>query len=301
MKVVERNVQEIGKSLLITLPKEWTNLIKLKKGSKLKLIIGEQGNLSIAPEFIKSTESHQAVIHFDDYFRRQFFREYFQGNEKITVILKKKLKDKEKKDLYTFLKRFINVQVIEETDSRIVIKAFKIDDLSVEECLKRMHFLSLNMIDEVISGNSKTKLREMRDTSTRFYYMLVMQVRRFLSEGKFIKENQISLIRALDIRMVAEKIQRIVAIMHSLDDLKDNGLVKQLREIKAYYTDAFGCFINDKYDKALMLWQKGNQEQKVFDRMMESFVKRKNARLYQNASELASVLRYAKEISMLVR
>jgi phosphate uptake regulator len=282
MKVVERNVQEIGKSLLITLPKEWTNLIKLKKGSKLKLIIGEQGNLSIAPEFIKSTESHQAVIHFDDYFRRQFFREYFQGNEKITVILKKKLKDKEKKDLYTFLKRFINVQVIEETDSRIVIKAFKIDDLSVEECLKRMHFLSLNMIDEVISGNSKTKLREMRDTSTRFYYMLVMQVRRFLSEGKFIKENQISLIRALDIRMVAEKIQRIVAIMHSL-------------------TDAFGCFINDKYDKALMLWQKGNQEQKVFDRMMESFVKRKNARLYQNASELASVLRYAKEISMLVR
>src|SRR3989338_10577431 len=158
MKVTERSVQEIGKSLLITLPKEWTRMLKIKKGSRIKVIITEQGNLSIAPEFVKQEEEREAVINFDQYFNRRFFQEYFNGNEKITVIVRKPLDETGKKQVYIFLKRFINVQVIEETDAKIVVKCFKIDEISIEECLRRMFFLSLNIIDETSSGNDKTKM-----------------------------------------------------------------------------------------------------------------------------------------------
>ena len=98
----------------------------------------------------------------------------------------------------------MNVQVIEESSSKIVVKCFRIDDLSMQECLKRIYFLTMNMIDESLL--SKNNLDEMEESLTRFYYMLVMQIRIFLNEGKFTNENQISLIEAMDYRMVGEKI-----------------------------------------------------------------------------------------------
>ena len=77
MDVTERSVQEIGKSLLITLPKPWANAMRVTRGTKLKIITDERGNLLIAPEFIAKEELHEASIHYDEHIRRHFFREYF--------------------------------------------------------------------------------------------------------------------------------------------------------------------------------------------------------------------------------
>ena len=209
MEITERSVQEIGRSLLVSLPKGWTKALKVKKGSKIKLLVTEQGQLCIAPEFAREEKKKESTLIFDEYFQRRFFREYFNGNEKITIVLKKRITESDRKTIYSFLKRFMNAQVVEESASRIVVKCFAIEELSIEECVKRMYFLSLNMFDEFLAANEKVKMQELRDTLTRFYYILIMQVRRYLSEGKFTKSNQIPLIRALDFRMVAEKIQRI--------------------------------------------------------------------------------------------
>src|SRR3989338_3974712 len=247
MKIVERNAQEIGKSLLVTLPKQWTRGLNIQKGTPLKMMVSEQGALLIAPEFVEKKEKKEVIIQDDEHFQRRFFREYFNGNEKISILFKNQLRDKERKRIYDFLQRFMNVQVVEESALKIVVKCFMINELSIEECLKRMHFLVLNMFEE------KARTDEMRDTATRFYYMLVMQVRRFLSEGKFTKENEIPLIKALDFRMSAEKIQRIASIVSSLEFSTSSSSLQE--EVKDYYARTFNCFISDNYEKSLLLWR----------------------------------------------
>lgn len=243
----------------------------------------------IAPEFVEKSENKEAIIDYDD-FQRKFFREYFHGNNKITILFKKNPPEQERKKIYSFLQKFINVQIIEESNLKIIVKCFMINDLSIEECLKRMHFLVLNMFDE------KEKTKEIRNTITRFYYMLVMQVRRFLSEGKFTKENEIPLIKVLDFRMNAEKIQRIAGI---LSTIKISETHKDLlKETKEYYSKAFNYFNSNNYEKALLLWQEGTEKQKKVQNLIG---KANSIKDHKELTSLYQIITYAKEISMLVR
>lgn len=280
MIVTERRVQEIGKSLLITLPKAWAKALKVEKGTRLKVLITERGGLSIVPEFVEKAERKMAVIPYDANFNRRFFKEYFEGNERIVIRIEKEGQDR--KGLYSFLRLFMNTQVIEESEAKMVVKCFRIDELSMQECLQRMHHLSLAMLDEFLAGKKPTQ--EMRDNTTRFYYMLVMQIRRFLSEGQYVKENKVSLLTAMDYRMVAEKVQRIVetASTHTLDRQEANAGKK----VRDYYARAFRNFLTNDYASALPLWNE------------EATLRKRSLQIH---SPLRKILRFAKEISMLVR
>jgi len=287
MKIIERSVQEIGSSYLVGLPKPWVRGLGIKKGTKLKMLVSEKGNLLIAPEFVLENQKKEAVIEYDSHFNRVFFREYFEGNQKIIIKFKNQIGEEERKKLYLFLKRFMNAQTIEEDKSRIVVKCFRIEELSMEECLQRMHYLCLNMLES--KSSDALQMQELRDTMTRFYYLLVMQVRRFLTEGKFTGDNQISLIKAMDIRMVAEKIQRIGEIAFAMNGHKNSELLK---DIKEYYSTAYYCFAKEDFQKALPLWQKGNELQNTC---------RNQAKNHKETAKLEQIIRYSKEISMLVR
>lgn len=292
MKIIERNLQEIGKSLLVTLPKSWTSALKLKKGSKIKMTMSDDGRLMIAPEFVEKKESKESTIVFDEHFVRRFFREYFEGNERITIVFNNSVSEKQRKDVYSFLKKFMNAQIVEESNNKISIKCFKIDELSIEECLKRMYFLSLNMFDELAAKNDKVKLNEMEDALTRFYYLLVMQIRRFLAEGKFTEENQISLLRAMDMRMVAEKIERIADVIKNSEYL-DKTISAIILEIKDYYSKSFNSFIAENYEAAVPLMMENSRRRRKCAEMKTKILKQK--------TDAIQLLSYAGEIAMFVR
>jgi phosphate uptake regulator len=176
----------------------------------------------------------------------------------------------------------------------------ELPEFFMEECLKRMYFISLNLLDELADKNNKAKIVEIRETMTKFYYLLVMQVRRFLSEGKFTKENQIPLIRAMDIRMVAERIQRIGEIISSIGEL-GKDFSKVIKNVREYYTKAFQSFISNNFEKALPLWIEEGSIQKGYTKMKRVAAKTKNIALHQKTVNLLQILRYSKEISMLIR
>lgn len=297
MITTERSLQEIGKSLLVSLPKSWTQNLHLKKGSTVKIQISEQGHLSIAPEFIEKERPTESTILFDEHFPRRFLREYFYGRETITLFSVKTVSPEQKQQLYLFLKKFMNVQIIEELPTKIVVKCFKIDELSIEECLKRMHFLSLNMIDGVLEQN-RASITDMEETATKFYYLLVMQVRRFLEEGKFTKENQIPLIRVLDARMVAERVKRIINLVVLIQPLEKKELLLFLQEIRHFYQQAFQFFMANAYEKALLLYPERDrllQKYHSFEKKISSIP------LQMQYHRLTRMLTYSTEISLLIR
>jgi phosphate uptake regulator len=298
MKIIERKLQELGKSLFVSLPKEWIKTYKLKKGSKIKMVSSDQGLLTIAPEFRIREGVKESKIEFDEHFQRKFFHEYFEGNEKLTINLNKKISEIQRKKFYNFLKRFITIQIIEESESKIVLKSFKIEELSIEECMKRLYFLSLGMLDELLSTNNKTMLEEMRDNMTRFYYLLVMQIRRFLDEGKFTKENQIPLVRAMDFRMAAEKVQRVGEIAHNFGNIKDNDVSPFLKKVYDHYSKSVLSFINSNYSKAPELWDLGNQLKNSHKRFL---TKKYDGQTHQQIRDVHQILRYSNEIAGLIR
>jgi phosphate uptake regulator len=293
-RIIERKVQVIGSSFLITLPKSWTKTLGVKKGSTLKMLVTESGTLTLVPDFIPEARHHEVTFQYDENFNRRFFKEYFAGNERITLLLEKRVAQAERKNLQEFLRRFMNLQVIEETGKKIVVKCFRIDQLSMQECLNRMHFLSLNMLEE--SGD--TEMQDLRDTMTRFYYLLVMQVRRFLSEGTYTDANQIPLIKAMDIRMVAEKVQRIGEAAEKLRSYHlSKGALNFKERLLAYYRSSFQYFMNDDFEKANPLWVVGNALQRDGELLLSRLRNdQRDAML-----ELLKILRAAKEVSMLVR
>lgn len=293
MQVIERKLQEIGESLLVTLPKDWTTTLKLKKGSHVKMMVSEQGTLVIAPEFIAKEEIKTVSIPLDDHFQRRFFREYFHGFEQITF-----QGEGRRKELYGFLKHFLNVQVIEETTTKVTVKCFRIEELSIEECLRRMYFLILNMFDEVLGKNDTASLAEMEETLTKFYYMLVMQVRRFLSEGKYVKENKVPLIRILDCRMVAEKMERLADVLKTLGHPKKKDILLWLRD---YYRRAGIYFVDMDYGKSLELYETARLQGSVLSQELESARKTKNLQVLEQIMGMQRILALSKEISMLVR
>ncbi len=277
MKIIERNLQSIGQSLFVSLPKEWTELLHLQKGSSVKIIISDEGKLLIQPEFVAREVIKESSIPADEHFERRFFREYFAGNTRITIVLAKGV---EKRRVYLFLEKFMNVQIIEDKGNKVVVACFKVEDLSIEECLRRMYFLSLGMWDDKTRGKN-ADVSQARLAMNRFYFMLVLQVRRYIGEGKFVEENKIPLLRAMDMRMIAEKIERIGAILR---DVKIN--LNGQESVRDYYKACFDAFIGSNYNKALGLYQLGEQ-------LLSQF-KSKNG-------DLERLVVYAREISTLTR
>ncbi len=299
MRVLERNVQEISGSLLITLPKDWADSLKVRKGAKLKLVVSENGALSIYPEFVEKVEKKHVSMDYDKHFVRRFFREYFGGNEKITVLFQSPSQNRD--EVYYFLKNFANVQIIEDEKDKIVVKCFKINELSIEECLNRMFKLSISMLDEAATTNDKRRLIELDQMIAKFYYLAVAQIRRFLEEGKFTQEKQISLLRAMDYRMVAQKVERIGDFAKSMPDDVGEEVLPLLQDLKDYYSKSFGLFIENDFENALLLWSGARKRLQELSEMEKVAVKRRNFNYFLAIQNLKGILAHAKEISMLVR
>lgn len=293
MKVYERTLQSIGQSLLVSLPKEWTKLLKLKKGQKIKLIITEQDHILITPEFIQSQENTNTTITFNQNYKRHFFREYFNGHQQITIKLPEKASPQEIKELHNFLRKFITTQITEETQEKIIIKNFRIEELSIEECLKRMHFFTLNTFQELPSS-------ERTENTLKFYYLLVMQIRRYLTEGKYSKNNNLSLIRILDIRMVAEKIIDIQRRNNTLQ--KNNHKINEHhQELKKHYEKTFNTFFQSKFENATITWNTTQYLQKKLQTHKEILEKKKEIKPLEDIIQLQEILKNIHEISMLIR
>ncbi len=285
MGIIERKLQEIGESLLVTLPKAWTKMAKLKRGSRVQLRTTPEGFLIVAPEISIPSMHTQCSLAYDALFARRFFREYFKGHEQITVIFQDP--DVQQHQLvHAFLNRFMNVQVIEENARKMTVKCFKIQELSIIECLKRMHHLCVSMF-EPSADHEQVDI-----TIAKFYYLLIMQTRRYIDEGRFAEENQIPLIRALDVRMVAEKIERIA------DILKGTARDRDVAKAKAYYTRVFDAFLFEEYEKAIKLYNEGRS---VVEYYSTRSAAAKTKEEYARFDGMRALNQWILEISMLVR
>ena len=144
-------------------------------------------------------------------------------------------------------------------------------------------------------------LEEIEISLTKFYYMLVMQVRRFIDEGKFTEQNQISLLYALDCRMVAEKIKRMGEVIQTMKAIKNKNIQKSLEDILAFYKNCFWGFYNRNYDTSLNLFKDFKIISESLTKLETNFGKEKKIEELQQIYSLKQFLDHGKSIMMLTR
>jgi len=213
-----RKVQVTGKSTyIVTLPKKWAVDSGLIAGSLIRVSYLDDGSLVVIPPAhepgprMKRLKLDKCV----DTTIRDIIGAYVMGYQTIEIHA-----DHIPKEIARDVKRtchnLIGVEVVEETDEKIVIQdLLDTGEFTIERGIKRMSSLVFLMLDGLINY-MRTKddeiLKEVisrDDEVDRMYLLVSKQFINRLNLGRILKIDELSLIESFYYRLAAGNIERI--------------------------------------------------------------------------------------------
>ncbi len=214
-----RKVQVTGKSTyIITLPKKWAVDSGLVAGSLVKISYRDDGSIAITPPAHDSNHPAKRLElegKSTDAIMRDIIGAYVMGYpviefhaDRISKEIKKKIK--------SISQNLIGLEVVEETDTRIVIQdLLDAGEFVMVTGIKRMSSLVFLMLDGLINY-LKTKddeiLREVisrDDEVDRAYLLISKQFINRLNLSRILQIDELSLIEAFYYRLAAGNLERI--------------------------------------------------------------------------------------------
>lgn len=272
-----RKLQEIAGSLLVSLPKGWTQQMKLEKGSEVEVSISSNGIINITPKPALKTEK-EITIMGNDGANSVFLSAYLSGAGIIHMRLehadkkgkrkmkrigerRREIKNETIEKLMNFIRQnLLSTELLYSDDRTLKFKVYSAEGLGIEESFRRMFQITLSMFDDILTNSELLEEKDMqlKDVQVgRFYNLLIRTVRIFLSEGAYAIQSP-GLLRAVDFRMAAEKVERIGDVLkHVASDKKickiagkqtDNQIMEQCRQV---YQDAVYAFLKSDVSRAI--------------------------------------------------
>ncbi|MBI4140340.1 AbrB/MazE/SpoVT family DNA-binding domain-containing protein [Candidatus Woesearchaeota archaeon] len=286
--VEKRRLQELGGSLFISLPQEWVKTLQLKKGSELVLETGQNNQLCLSPVKAVRTLRKTRTLVFGKYLHRELIAEYLFGTEIIVVEKKDSFSKAERQQVFNYTNYLMNVEIVEETATKITIQHFHTEDAPLKMLIQRMFFLTHTMLLDLSAAKTKEEIDSIlqRDmTVGKIYLNIIMHLRSFLTGRLLTKEY--SLIDILDLRLLIKQIELIG------DEIK--GLAHAVLEGQKYKREDIN-FLADKYSEAFKSYVEKNV---VVAQTFWDSEKRDKERLRHN-EYLVRIYMHIKDISDLV-
>ena len=264
---MERKIQKISNSYLATIPKEWIKTFKLNKGDTIYYNLLSNGILLISAKKQDKKQREEQITYNEETFKRNFFRLYLYGCDFIKIKIQNQ---NQARKIHNYIEQFINVEIIEEYNHYLKINNYDIDTLTPKKCFRQIFFLTSNMYDklkEIHSAKASQKeqlKRQLKETNKRvagFYFILIRDVRKHLSNWNFLNEEE-SLTRYMDFRMAAEKLERIGDILIYTTEEKelfDGNKIKLLDKIFDLNKLAVFAFIKNDCNESDKLYSRANE------------------------------------------
>lgn len=222
--VERRKIQRTGSSsFIITLPKEWVDLMKLKSGDYV-LIEKYNDKLLIMPSTaeglqLRSTVKVTGVTDVSQIFR-MVLSAYLSGYSIITLQFDPKLPDLAKiiSDVKNLCRiKLAGLEVIEETYNTVSFKILlNLRELPLITAIKRLHLIVNNMLNDALqlvrSGdrNIAMAILQRDDEADRFHHMIVRELSLALLDIRVQHElGLVSSVEALSYRIIARNLERI--------------------------------------------------------------------------------------------
>lgn len=234
----------------ISLPKDWVKRNKLNKGDLL-FIKEDRGSIEVSiADKSEEKEEKEATITIDDKdistIRRETISAYINNFTKFTFIGKKLAGRLQ--DIRKILHNFLALEVIEQTDKRLVVKDYlDLKEFSFDTIIRRMDMLVRSIIIDSKISFSKKGLHEsleLRDYEVDKLFFLV---------NRLLRSRDISSKQAIAYFWLAKTMENISDevkdIIKDFESSKDKDLLKKYEGVEDYYKEAVKAYM--KKDKIL--------------------------------------------------
>ena len=147
-----------GSSYVLTLPKEWITSMKIKKNDPLSISMQSDGSLLITSKIVQESQQKTKEINVDQistqtYLLRRLIGAYIAGATSIKIVSRSRISSSVRMTVRTFTQASIGPEVVEETDTCIVLKDLLNPlEMPFDKTIKRMHIIVKGMHEDAMTA-----------------------------------------------------------------------------------------------------------------------------------------------------
>ena len=240
-----RKIMQLGQSsLVVSLPKNWTDQYKLTKGDELIFETREDGSLGIYPREPKRDKASTITITVPPsadkgLVERQLIAGYVNNYNELIIESTKMFTSAQQEELRARLKELVGLQIIEQNSKMVRIQSIiSISNLDLEKSLNRAHSITASMLQDAIHALETSdvdlakSIDKMDDNVNQFYFLILKQLQFALQNPIAMKELGIDLVDVLSYYAALRRVEHIAdqskAIAGSIENLTSHKAPEEL-------------------------------------------------------------------------
>ncbi len=242
-------------SFIVSLPKNWIERHKLKKGDPIHLDVNGNGELLIAPKLRESVKEKKGItIDANNkdifYIKREIVSAYINNYQNI-VISGDNLMEKAT-GIREILNELVALEIMEQSSTRIAAKDFlDMDNISIQNIVRKIDMIARSTLYDVKTlAKQKKKSAEVaysRDKDINRLTILALRTIKYgINNSAFIKNNKLEPYEMLELHTVATHLEKIADEAKRIAKILDHFIEDHLHtnEEQEYFEKLLSIFID---------------------------------------------------------
>jgi phosphate uptake regulator len=277
-----RRLQQIGSSILVSLPSMWIKSNNLKKGSIVPVHINRDNSISIfSSEDDTADKIKELTIPYPsvsmDVLVNQVYGGYLLGYDMIRIKASSQISFEDADRIKKAMRKLVGLEIVDEDGFHMSAQfLLDADTLDAEKILRRMSAIVAGMYRdmlEVIRLKQNSSIRKVisgrDDEVDRQYFLLVRLIRSAMMDQKLAGKLNLSNIDILDYRIAANLLESAGDYIVDLANAIDLSRIKAVDEI----VEA-GVLVEKMHEKSVAAFVNKNRSEsngvvKMYDNFMD--------------------------------
>ena len=277
-----RRLQQIGSSILVSLPSPWIKSNNLKKGSIVPVHINRDNSISIFPsEDDVADKIKELTIPYSsvsmDMLVNQVYGGYLLGYDMIRIKASSQISFEDSDRIKKAMRKLVGLEIVDEDGFHISAQfLLDADTLDAEKILRRMSAIAAGMYRDMLEAIKLKENSGIRkvisgrdDEVDRQYFLLVRLIRSAMMDQKLAGKLDLSNIDILDYRIAANLLESAGDYIVDLTNAIDLSHIKAIDEI----VEA-GVLVEKMHEKSVAAFVNKNRSEsnvvvKVYDEFIE--------------------------------
>jgi phosphate uptake regulator len=277
-----RRLQQIGSSILVSLPSVWIKSNNLKKGSIVPVHINQDNSISIfASEDDTADKIKELVIPYPsvsmDMLVNQVYGGYLLGYDMIRIKASSQISFEDADRIKKAIRKLVGLEIVDEDGFQISAQfLLDADTLDAEKILRRMSAIVAGMYRDMLeairlkqNSNIRKVISGRDDEVDRQYFLLVRLIRSAMMDQRLAGKLNLSNIDILDYRIAANLLESAGDYIVDLANAIDLSRIKAVDQI----VEA-GVLVEKMHEKSVIAFVNKNRSEsngvvKMYDNFME--------------------------------
>jgi phosphate uptake regulator len=310
-----RRLQQIGSSMLVSLPSQWIKRNNLKKGSIVPVDINRDNSISIFPsENDIENKIKELTIPYSpvsmDLLVNEVYGAYLLGYDMIRIKASSQISFEDADRIKKAMHKLVGLEIVDEDGFHISAQfLLDADTLDAEKILRRMNAIVAGMYRDMLEAIKLKESRSIRkvisgrdDEVDRQYFLLVRLIRSAMMDQRLAGKLNLSNIDILDYRIAANLLESagdyIVDLANALDLWRIKAVDDEIVEA--------GILVEKMQEKSVAAFVNKNRSEsnvvvKMYDKFTEIINSIKSSADSKNLESTVAVLNLTYSMDKIAR